>query len=61
MFYSTECAFCNIMSQYLLQIQHVLKDMPDLKFYRIDANNNDLKWEYTMETYPTLLFLPKKK
>ncbi|KAL5281311.1 TXNDC11 family protein [Megaselia abdita] len=61
MFYSPECALCNIMSRSLLQIQAVLKDMSNINFYRIDSENNDFNWEYTMETYPTLLFLPKNK
>lgn len=61
MFYTPECALCNLIAQSLLQIQSVLKDMSNLKFYRIDSDNNDISWQYTMETYPTILFLPRNK
>uniref|UniRef100_A0A2M4A3I6 Putative thioredoxin/protein disulfide isomerase n=1 Tax=Anopheles triannulatus TaxID=58253 RepID=A0A2M4A3I6_9DIPT len=57
-FYSSHCAFCSIMSNYLLRISRLLRHQPLLEFVRIDGDRNDLGWEYSMELFPSLIIFP---
>ena len=29
--------------------------------FRINGENNDLPWEFTVERYPTIIFFPAKR
>lgn len=55
LFSSTQCAFCTIFSSILISVTRLLKDANYLKFARIDADKNDLPWQFTMETLPALI------
>ncbi|XP_049548711.1 uncharacterized protein LOC125959805 [Anopheles darlingi] len=57
-FYSAHCAFCTIMSNYLLRVSRLLRHQPLLEFVRIDGDRNDLGWEYSMELFPSLIIFP---
>uniref|UniRef100_U5ESM9 Putative thioredoxin-like protein n=1 Tax=Corethrella appendiculata TaxID=1370023 RepID=U5ESM9_9DIPT len=57
-FYSSQCAFCNLLTQNLLQISKILRQQPNLDFVRIDGDKNDLNWEFSMELYPSLIIFP---
>lgn len=46
------------MSQNLLMLSSVLRDVPGLEFVRIDGDKNDLSWSYTMEQFPALIVFP---
>lgn len=46
------------MSTNLLMVAKMLKEMPTIEFVRIDGDKNDLPWQYTMESFPTLLIFP---
>ncbi|XP_065088854.1 thioredoxin domain-containing protein 11-like [Ochlerotatus camptorhynchus] len=60
-FYSAQCAFCSVLSQHLLIISKMLQQQPLLEFVRIDGDRNDLRWEYTMDSFPTLIIFPNQR
>uniref|UniRef100_A0A182JDZ8 Uncharacterized protein n=1 Tax=Anopheles atroparvus TaxID=41427 RepID=A0A182JDZ8_ANOAO len=57
-FYSTQCAFCNILSHHLLSVSRLLRQQPALEFVRIDGDRNELGWEFTMDVFPSLIIFP---
>ncbi|XP_053694216.1 thioredoxin domain-containing protein 11 [Sabethes cyaneus] len=60
-FYSTQCAFCSLLSQQLLTVSRILRQQPRLEFVRIDGDKNDLQWEYSMDLFPTLIIFPNQR
>ncbi|KAK6623870.1 hypothetical protein RUM44_010726 [Polyplax serrata] len=61
-FYHTPyCALCRSISHLFLLLSRYFRHFPGLKFARIDGDNNDLPWEYTMDLYPAILFFPTVK
>lgn len=58
LYHSPYCAFCHSASHIYLTVARYFRFYTSLKFYRIDGENNDLPWEFTMDRYPTLLFFP---
>ncbi|XP_011502270.1 PREDICTED: thioredoxin domain-containing protein 11 [Ceratosolen solmsi marchali] len=61
MYHSSYCAFCSVVTYVYLTVAHYLSMMDHLEFVRIDGDNNDLPWEYTMNRYPSILFFPAKR
>ncbi|XP_034935318.1 thioredoxin domain-containing protein 11 [Chelonus insularis] len=61
MYHSPYCAFCSAISYVYLTVAHLLSQVNQLYFVRIDGDNNDFLWEYTMDRYPSILFFPAKK
>lgn len=55
LFYSTQCALCSLLTHHLLYVSSLLASFPNVEFYRIDGDRNDLPWQYTMEKFPTLV------
>ncbi|KAF7993076.1 hypothetical protein HCN44_005857 [Aphidius gifuensis] len=60
-YHSPYCAFCSAISYVYLTVAHYLSSMNNLYFVRIDGDNNDLPWEYSMNRYPSILFFPAKR
>ncbi|XP_011310287.1 thioredoxin domain-containing protein 11 [Fopius arisanus] len=60
-YHSPYCAFCGAVSYVFLTVARYLKGMSNLAFVRIDGDNNDLPWEYSMNRYPAVLFFPAKR
>lgn len=60
-YYSKQCSFCNGISYIFLTVAKKFALLKNLVFARIDGDVNILPWEYTMETYPTILFFPSKR
>ncbi|XP_059616682.1 thioredoxin domain-containing protein 11 [Phlebotomus argentipes] len=58
LFTSTNCAFCTMMSQNVLQVAQILGKISHLRFLSIDGDRNDLPWQYQMEYFPTLVVFP---
>lgn len=58
LFHSSQCALCGIMSQNLLTLSNMLRDLTNLKFVMIDGDKNDLSWFYTMTQFPSLVIFP---
>lgn len=44
LFFSANCAFCSMMTHSVLTVTRVLEDVPDIEFFRIDGDKNDLAW-----------------
>lgn len=60
-FYSAHCAFCGVLSQQLLTVSRLLRAQPRLEFVRVDGDRNDLRWEYSMDAFPTLIIFPNQR
>lgn len=60
-YHSPYCAFCGAVSYVYLTVAQYLARMSNLRFVRIDGDNNDLPWEYSMNRYPAVLFFPAKR
>lgn len=59
LFYSSHCAFCTIMSHYLLSLSHLLADFPHIEFLRIDGDKNDLPEKFVSpDAFPSLVIYP---
>ena len=61
MYHSPYCGFCSAVSFVYLTVAHYLAKMDHLQFVKIDGDNNDLSWEYTMTRYPSVLFFPARR
>ncbi|XP_043282254.1 thioredoxin domain-containing protein 11 [Venturia canescens] len=61
MYHSPYCAFCSAIAYVYLTVAKYLSKMDHLTFVRIDGDNNDLPWEYSMDRYPSILFFPAKR
>lgn len=60
-YYSKQCSFCNGISYIYLTVARKLNYLKKIMFTRINGDVNILPWEYTMESYPTILFFPSNK
>lgn len=60
LYYTPYCAFCSAVSHVFLTVAHTLKSVSTLKFARIDGDNNDLPWEFTVHRFPSILFFPSR-
>ncbi|CAG9812911.1 unnamed protein product [Phaedon cochleariae] len=60
-YYTKQCSFCNGISYIYLTVAKKLSLVEDLEFTCIDGDLNILPWEYSMESYPTILFSPNKR
>ncbi|XP_011704422.1 PREDICTED: thioredoxin domain-containing protein 11 isoform X2 [Wasmannia auropunctata] len=61
MYHSPYCGFCNAISYVYLTVAYYLSNMDHLTFVRVDGDNNDLPWEYSMNRFPSILFFPAKR
>ncbi|XP_020280773.1 thioredoxin domain-containing protein 11 isoform X2 [Pseudomyrmex gracilis] len=61
MYHSPYCGFCSAISYVYLTVAHYLSNMDHLIFVRVNGDNNDLPWEYTMNRFPSILFFPAKR
>jgi hypothetical protein len=60
-YYSKQCSFCNGIGYVFLTAAKLLFGVENMVFARIDGDANLLPWEYTMESYPTILFIPANR
>ncbi|XP_049800865.1 thioredoxin domain-containing protein 11 [Schistocerca nitens] len=58
MYHSPFCAFCHSVAYVFLTVARYFRSVPRLKFARIDGENNDLPWQFTVHHYPSVLFFP---
>ncbi|XP_071574071.1 thioredoxin domain-containing protein 11 isoform X2 [Temnothorax nylanderi] len=61
MYHSSYCGFCSAISYVYLTVAYYLSNMNHLTFVRVDGDNNDLPWEYSMNRFPSILFFPAKR
>ncbi|XP_017782736.1 PREDICTED: thioredoxin domain-containing protein 11 [Nicrophorus vespilloides] len=58
-YYSKHCAMCSGVAHHYITAAKILASLKHkIKFTRIDGDLNSLPWEYTMETYPTIILFP---
>ncbi|XP_051156693.1 thioredoxin domain-containing protein 11 [Leptopilina boulardi] len=60
-YYSPYCGFCSAVAYTYLNVANYLSKMDHLILVRVDGDNNDLSWEYSMDRYPSILFFPAKR
>ncbi|XP_059482352.1 thioredoxin domain-containing protein 11 [Neocloeon triangulifer] len=58
LYHSPLCGMCGSASLAFLTVARLFQGTSNLRFVRIDGENNDLPWQYSMESYPTILFFP---
>ncbi|CAB3387650.1 Hypothetical predicted protein [Cloeon dipterum] len=61
LFHSPLCGMCGSASLTFLTIARLFRKTCNLRFVRVDGENNDLPWHYTMESYPAILFFPAQR
>ncbi|KAK9708828.1 Thioredoxin [Popillia japonica] len=61
LYHSKQCSFCSGIAYTFLTVAKAFSPVKKLQFARIDGELNSLPWEYTMESYPTILFFPDIK
>ncbi|KAL6259352.1 hypothetical protein P5V15_009267 [Pogonomyrmex californicus] len=61
MYHSPYCGFCSAISYVYLTVAYYLSNMNNLIFVRVNGDNNDLPWEYSMNRFPSILFFPAKR
>lgn len=61
LYYSKQCSFCNGISHSYLTVTKLFSSIPSIRFTRIDGDLNVLPWEYTMDSYPTIILFPQRK
>ncbi|XP_013398415.1 thioredoxin domain-containing protein 11 [Lingula anatina] len=57
-YYTHWCGFCAGVLHLYLTVARYFRDVTDLVFTRVNADSNDLPWEFTVTTFPTILFFP---
>ncbi|XP_018323145.1 thioredoxin domain-containing protein 11 isoform X2 [Agrilus planipennis] len=60
MYHSKQCSFCNGISYIFLIVAKILAPLEIVEFARIDGDINILPWEYTMNSFPTIIYFPDK-
>lgn len=58
LYYAPWCGFCASFAHIYLSLARYFQQASNLLFSRINGESEDLPWEYTADTYPTLLFFP---
>jgi len=62
LFYTSRfCTHCTAASYVFHSVQLYLQNLHNVRFMQVDAADNDLNWEFTALTYPTVLFFPKHR
>lgn len=61
MVYAVWCGFCGAISHTFLHLAHYFHTSPNITFARINGDTNDLAWEFSMDSYPTVIFFPSNR
>lgn len=59
--YARWCGMCMAMSHTFLHLAHYFHTSTDITFARVNGESSDLPWEFTMESYPTIIFFPANR
>ncbi|CAL1527392.1 unnamed protein product [Lymnaea stagnalis] len=59
--YAHWCGFCQTLSHTFLSLAQYFSTSPHIVFSRINGATNDLPWEYTFDSYPTVIFFPARQ
>lgn len=58
---SSYCSACTTVSYVLHAVATYFSDLETVKFVMIDASKNDLPWQYTTLSFPTVIVFPKNR
>lgn len=58
---SSYCSACTTVSYVLHAVATYFSDLQTVKFLMIDASKNDLPWQYTTLSFPTVIVFPKNR
>jgi thiol-disulfide isomerase/thioredoxin len=61
MYYTPWCGYCTSIAHIYLSVARYFVGVEGILFARINADKNDLPFEYTVDRYPTILFFPAKR
>lgn len=61
LYHSPLCGMCGSASLVFLTVANLFRNTANIRFVRVDGENNDLPWQYAMESYPTILFFPANR
>ncbi|KAK9496835.1 hypothetical protein O3M35_012941 [Rhynocoris fuscipes] len=61
LYHSPYCSFCLGVSNLFLTLSHLLRNIDDLLLVRLDGEMNDLPWQYTVHSYPSIIFFPARR
>ncbi|XP_064639804.1 thioredoxin domain-containing protein 11-like [Lineus longissimus] len=61
LYYAPWCGFCAGFAHIYLSLAKYFKSAKSILFARINGYENDLPWEFTVDSYPTLHFFPAKR
>lgn len=61
MYYAPWCAFCGSIAHVFLTVARYFTGISGILFVRINGDDNDLPWEFTVDKYPSILFFPAKR
>ncbi|KAK7489104.1 hypothetical protein BaRGS_00019618 [Batillaria attramentaria] len=56
--YARWCGICMALSHTFLHLAQYFHTSPNITFVRINGENSDLPWEFSMDSYPTIIFFP---
>ncbi|KAK3710661.1 hypothetical protein QZH41_011019, partial [Actinostola sp. cb2023] len=60
-YYAPWCGFCVNLAPVLLTVARFFKDFKNVIIARIDADQNDLPWQHTVTSYPTIILYPARR
>ncbi|XP_052788592.1 thioredoxin domain-containing protein 11-like [Mya arenaria] len=61
LYYTHWCGFCRQVSQAFLSAASYFMHNTNILFARVNADNNDLPWEFTVDRFPTIIFFPARR
>ncbi|XP_023329964.1 thioredoxin domain-containing protein 11 [Eurytemora carolleeae] len=62
LFYTSSfCTFCSAAAYAFHTVKMYLDSVPTIRFLMIDATKNDLSWEFTALSYPSVIFFPRNR
>ncbi|KAL8569613.1 hypothetical protein ACOMHN_057180 [Nucella lapillus] len=56
--YAGWCGYCIALSHVFLHLAHYFHTSANITFARINGETNDMPWEFTLESYPSVIFFP---
>ena len=61
MYYTPWCGFCKSVKHVIVSLVDHYKYSEHIRIARLNADTNDLPWEYTVDSYPTFIFFPSRR
>jgi len=58
---SSFCSHCTVASHVFHTVKLYLEPLPNIRFMIVDGTKNDLDWQFTALSYPSILFIPSKR